>query len=186
MHRDSLFRAVVESLPIGALIADSHGRIIFANAAATGLLARGIYTRDAARLADHLRFRAARNGVERLVCGDDFLHGAFMNFGTITVVVLYTAAVDPQRLSTVLGESYGLTPQERRIAIALYQGQSLRLAARSLDIELSTARSHLKNIFMKTRTRRQSTLALLIASCAAAAATAQPVPLAGEDEALST
>ena len=177
---------MVECLPIGALIADGHGRIIFTNAAATALLARGIYTRDAARLTDYLRFRATRNGVERLVCGEDFLHGAFMNFGTATVVVLYTTAVDPQRLSAVLGESYGLTPQERRIAIALYQGQSLRLAARSMDIELSTARSHLKSVFTKTRTRRQSTLALLVASCAAAAATAQPLTLGTEDEALST
>src|SRR5688500_6370853 len=177
---------MVESLPIGALIADNHGRILFANAAATNLLGRGIFTRDAARLTDYLRFRARRSGVERLLCGDDFLHGAFMNFGTSTVVVLYTAAVDPERLSSVLGEAYGLTPQERRVAIALYQGQSLRLAARGLDIALSTARSHLKNVFAKTRTRRQSTLALLVASCAAAAATSPTLTANAEDEAAST
>lgn len=171
MDTDYPYRLVLECLAVGAVIADDHGHLVYANGAARSLLEKGLYTKDAARLTDHLRYRARRDGVERLTCGDGVVHAAFTTAGALTIVLIYWPPREPERLGAALGEVYGLTPQERRLAIAIYDGLSLAEAAKQIDIEVSTARTHLKNIFTKTRTRRQASLALLIASCAAAAST---------------
>ena len=173
MDTDYPYRLVLECLAVGAIIADHQGHLIYANSAARALLERGVYTKDAARLTDHLRYRARRDGVERMTCGDGFVHAAFSTTAALTIVLLYSPPRDPSRLGTALAEVYGLTPQERKLAIAIYDGLSLAEAAKLIDIEVSTARTHLKNIFTKTKTRRQASLALLIASCAAAAAMPQ-------------
>ncbi|HET7705440.1 MAG TPA: hypothetical protein VFM36_05095 [Thermoanaerobaculia bacterium] len=179
MDTDYPYRLVLECLAVGAIIADHHGHLVYANAAARNLLEKGVYTKDAARLTDHLRYRARRDGVERLTCGDGLVHAAFTTAGALTIVLIYSPPRDPERLGAALAEVYGLTPQERKLAIAIYDGLSLAEAAELIDIEVSTARTHLKNIFTKTRTRRQASLALLIASCAAAAST---VPLGATPE----
>lgn len=174
MDTDHPYRLVLECLAVGAVIADHHGHLVYANSAARNLLGKGVFTKDAARLTDHLRYRARRDGVERLTCGDGFVHAAFTTAGALTIVLIYSPPRDPERLGKALGEVYGLTPQERRLAIAIYDGLSLSEAAKLIGIEVSTARTHLKNIFTKTRTRRQASLALLIASCAAASSTNPP------------
>lgn len=173
MDTDYPYRLVLDCLAVGAIIADQHGHLIYANPAARTLLDRGVYTKDAARLTDHLRYRAKRDGVERLTCGNGFVHAAFSTTGALTIVLIYSPPRDPSRLGAALAEVYGLTPQERKLAIAIYDGLSLAEAAKLIDIEVSTARTHLKNIFTKTKTRRQASLALLLASCAAAAAIPQ-------------
>jgi DNA-binding CsgD family transcriptional regulator len=173
MDTDYPYRVVLECLAVGAIIADHQGHLIYANSAARCLLERGVYTKDAARLTDHLRYRARRDGVERMTCGDGFVHAAFTTTGALTIVLIYSPPRDPARLGAALAEVYGLTPQERKLAIAIYDGLSLAEAAKLIEIEVSTARTHLKNIFTKTKTRRQASLALLIASCAAAAAMPQ-------------
>jgi DNA-binding CsgD family transcriptional regulator len=61
-----------------------------------------------------------------------------------------------------LQSRFGLTPTEGRLALHLATGDSLRSAAARLDITYETARTHLKNIFVKTGTHRQSQLAILI------------------------
>lgn len=173
MDTDYPYRVVLEHLAIGAIIADHQGHLIYANSAARALLERGVYTKDAARLTDHLRYRARRDGVERMSSGDSFVHAAFTTTGSLTIVLIYSPPRDPARLGAALAEVYRLTPQERKLAIAIYDGLSLAEAAKVIDIEVSTARTHLKNIFTKTKTRRQASLALLIASCAAASAVPQ-------------
>jgi len=53
---------------------------------------------------------------------------------------------------------YGLTATEARIAGEVAGGLSLKEIATRLDVSYETIRNHLKKIFMKTRTNRQSEL----------------------------
>lgn len=53
---------------------------------------------------------------------------------------------------------YGLTPAEARLASSLVRGISPAQAAEALGLTINTVRTHLKRIFSKTETRRQSDL----------------------------
>lgn len=64
----------------------------------------------------------------------------------------------------ILNRLYSLSPAEARLALLLLQGKRLDEAARELHIAPSTVRSHLKRIFLKTGTNRQSDLIRLILS----------------------
>ena len=69
---------------------------------------------------------------------------------------------DPERrLETrpsVLRRLYGLTPAESALASRLLEGETLRTAADRLSITLNTAKTHLRHLFEKTGTNRQSEL----------------------------
>lgn len=62
----------------------------------------------------------------------------------------------------ILKETYGLTRSEAVVASMLVDGHSLEEIAEELGVELSTARSHLKRVFTKTDTHRQSDLVRLL------------------------
>jgi DNA-binding CsgD family transcriptional regulator len=66
--------------------------------------------------------------------------------------------------AALLRRLYGLTPTEARIAQMLSLGQSLEEIAGTLQIRAGTSRSHLKQVFQKTGTRRQGQLASLLNS----------------------
>jgi DNA-binding CsgD family transcriptional regulator/PAS domain-containing protein len=57
---------------------------------------------------------------------------------------------------------YGLSPSETRLACAIASGVSLTEAAHALKIKEQTARTYLKQIFLKTDTRRQADLVRLM------------------------
>jgi DNA-binding CsgD family transcriptional regulator len=57
---------------------------------------------------------------------------------------------------------FGLTPTEARLALHLVTGETLRSAAAKFSISYETARTHLKNIFNKTGTCRQTQLVVVI------------------------
>jgi DNA-binding CsgD family transcriptional regulator len=82
-----------------------------------------------------------------------------------SVVIFIT---DPDALQPAnpkhLAEIFGLTPAESRVADQLVQGKSLSDAADELHITSQTARTHLKRIFGKTNTNRQSELMRLLLS----------------------
>jgi DNA-binding CsgD family transcriptional regulator len=61
-----------------------------------------------------------------------------------------------------LHRHFGLTPSEARLVLHLISGEALRSAAAHLHITYETARTHLKNIFGKTGTCRQSELVIVI------------------------
>ena len=63
-----------------------------------------------------------------------------------------------------LAAMFALTPSESRLADRLIQDQSLAEAADALGITIQTARVHLKRIFGKTDTSRQSELMRLLLS----------------------
>jgi DNA-binding CsgD family transcriptional regulator len=79
-----------------------------------------------------------------------------------TVIFLCDTA---DRLSTdqeMLQQMYALTPTEARVASGMVRGQSLEEISEELGIEISTARSHLKRVFAKTDTHRQTDLVRLL------------------------
>lgn len=72
---------------------------------------------------------------------------------------------DPDRPATAqsaLQQAFGLTPRETHIAASLTMGQELNDIAAELAISRETARVHLRNIFAKTGTNRQSALVRLV------------------------
>jgi DNA-binding CsgD family transcriptional regulator/PAS domain-containing protein len=81
------------------------------------------------------------------------------------VAAVFISDYEREHLPTdaILRKFYGLTPAETRLAMLLLQHKSLEEAAESLHISLNTVRTHLKSLFEKTGTRRQSELLRLLA-----------------------
>lgn len=65
-----------------------------------------------------------------------------------------------------LSQLFGLTQAERRLALALFEGATLREAAAKLCISVNTASVQLSRIFEKTGVNRQSALMTLLARSA--------------------
>jgi len=68
-----------------------------------------------------------------------------------------------QTLADALGELFGLTKTEARLAAALHSSGDLTHTAQSLGMSADTARTHLKNVFDKTGAHSQSALVKTIA-----------------------
>jgi DNA-binding CsgD family transcriptional regulator len=64
----------------------------------------------------------------------------------------------PPNVEGYLRALFKLTRTEARVASAITSGARLASVAESLEILLSTARTHLHRIFEKTETRRQAEL----------------------------
>jgi DNA-binding CsgD family transcriptional regulator len=69
-------------------------------------------------------------------------------------------APNPEALTRL----YGLTRTEAQFAVALARGMSVEDAAEALAVAPSTARTHLKRIFLKTETNRQAQLVSVLLS----------------------
>jgi DNA-binding NarL/FixJ family response regulator len=61
-------------------------------------------------------------------------------------------------LEDVLNQVYNLTPAESRVMSQLLENPDVETAAEALHISISTVRTHLKHIYRKTDTNRQSSL----------------------------
>lgn len=72
------------------------------------------------------------------------------------------AVPDPEMLMRI----HGLTRAESRVAVLLLAGKPIKEAAAELHISENTARQHLKSMFAKTQTTRQSELVLLLSKTA--------------------
>ena len=68
------------------------------------------------------------------------------------------AIKEPPLLEDVLHQVYNLTPAESRVISKLLDNPDIESTANALHISVSTVRTHLKHIFRKTQTNRQSTL----------------------------
>jgi len=81
-------------------------------------------------------------------------------------VALFISNPEDSRPSNLqrLGAMFSLTPAESRLADKLLQGKGLAEAANLLGITVQTARVHLKRVFGKTFTCRQSELMRLLLS----------------------
>jgi len=89
---------------------------------------------------------------------------------TVAAVAIFIS--DPEYKSQtspeMLGQLYGLTPAESRLAMALADGQSLEDASNTLHISRNTARAHLRAIFAKTGVTQQTMLVSLLLKSVAA------------------
>ena len=65
---------------------------------------------------------------------------------------------DTPLLEDVLHQVYDLTPAESRVISKLLDNPDIESTAEALHISLSTVRTHLKHIYRKTKTNRQSAL----------------------------
>jgi DNA-binding CsgD family transcriptional regulator len=80
------------------------------------------------------------------------------------LVTVYDEETSAQVDESLLRKLYGLTRGEAALATILLKGKSIEEAAAELFISPHTARTHLKRIFMKTDTHRQTELVVRIFS----------------------
>lgn len=80
------------------------------------------------------------------------------------MILLTDLERQPLPTAALLKQVFGLTSAEARIAVELTSGLSLSEAAETCGITRETAKTHLKAIFFKTDTNRQSALVGLIRS----------------------
>jgi len=65
---------------------------------------------------------------------------------------------EPPVLEEILHQVYDLTPAESRVVSQLLDNPDIESSAETLHISVSTIRTHLKHIYRKTKTNRQSAL----------------------------
>lgn len=172
---------VLDMLGLGVLVFDVSRNVAYVNAAGRvaadvcGFNIRGRSLRPNARaLGERIdaALRQAVDGSPALVrCDYDggVLHWLFHPFGDRRFPVEERGVIALARMTRTsslvrfFSETYALTPAEHRVLCHLVARQgSVKSVAKSAGITVSTVRSHLKNLFQKTRTRRQSELLSLV------------------------
>ena len=74
------------------------------------------------------------------------------------VLYLFDASLERQVSHEILMRLYSLTKTEAKLVQLLVGGSTLDAAAKTLDISVNTARTHLKHVFHKTGINRQAEL----------------------------
>lgn len=77
-------------------------------------------------------------------------------------IFMQDLAATPLLLGKAFAKLYGLTPGELRVVLALAQGLGAKEAAETLGIGEPTIRTHLRHIFSKTSTTKQTELMSLL------------------------
>jgi DNA-binding CsgD family transcriptional regulator/PAS domain-containing protein len=183
---DRLASAALDQLRHGVVLLDRAHRVLHANRIAEALLRDGSQLRQrASRLtatdpAEHDRLEAALAALARpgappppplvlrrtptaprlVASAMPLLPGRTAPFGAApaTLLLLADPAADRPGAAAMLHGLYGLNATERRLALALIEGESLRDAAERAGVTYETARWNLKVLFQKTDTRRQTEL----------------------------
>jgi DNA-binding CsgD family transcriptional regulator len=83
----------------------------------------------------------------------------------VAIVTISDPEADDARCMRVLQRRFGLTAAEAAFAIEIGRGGGRHAAAARRGISLSTARTHLGNVFAKTGTHRQADLVRLLFEC---------------------
>lgn len=182
----------LDRMPVGVILVDGSARVVTMNKAACEIVKardglavaldglEAVCHREMLALRNLISAAAATTSGHRVKPGGTLLISRPSMARSFTVQVLPlkarsrvsglsrpAAAVfvsDPEARPAVTHMAclYHLTPAEEALALRLVQGQSLKEAAEELGITLNTARTHLKHIFLKTGTQRQSELMRLL------------------------
>jgi DNA-binding CsgD family transcriptional regulator len=185
---------VLDRLSVGVVLLDRRARILYANAAARALDSDEgpLRLRNAtvsARSPSHSQRLGALVRMALLgapegsmsvprasdgalltilvssVRGRDI--GRFADLGMPDAAVLLFI-VDPANRTGVplawIVDAYGLTPAEARVALAASSGLTIPETALHLGVSTNTLKTHLRKVFAKTGTSRQTELARLMAS----------------------
>ena len=177
-------RALLDRLDVAAFVLDATGRLARANAAGTALLDRGDGVERvgaglgcAAASADGALQRAiaeARAGRRRAALGGSDVVLAPRRGGRPLMMFVMglpdggaaVLARDPERqgphVEELLQRLFQLTPSEARVAVRLAAGEGPAEVAAVLGVTVDTVRTHLKRVFDKTATTRQSQVVRLV------------------------
>ncbi len=88
--------------------------------------------------------------------------GALTGVDLAVLVFIADPGTVPPSRARILQELYQLTPVESRLADLFLQGHELKQAAEELKLTYENTRFHLKQIFRKTKTTRQTELLRLL------------------------
>lgn len=188
-HRLSGLEAAIEQSGSRTLLLDRAGRVIFANSSGQEFLAsgRGLSAErgrlTAPNLTETLRLHSA---IEHLCSAGRcdlatpvlavkrrHLRPLMITLGVAGTdpddqnePTIVARIFDPEHDTSELIEPacrfYGLSPSETRLTRCIAEGHSLAEAAIAMGVREQTARSYLKQIFLKTETNRQAELAALM------------------------
>jgi DNA-binding CsgD family transcriptional regulator len=189
-HRLSKMEAALEMSGSRTFLLDRAGRLLFANSSGREFLAAGRGLGEdggrltASSLGETLRLGAA---IEYLYSADRCdksttpvlaikrrnmrplmitLSIADSDGGDdrdkVIVARLFDPETDPSELIAPACRYYQLSPSESRLALLITEGRSLAAAAKEMSVREHTARSYLKQIFLKTETNRQAELVALM------------------------
>lgn len=177
-------RRILDSMSVGALIADQSGQVQFANAAAEEILGEndGLTRRDN-------RIQAARsfetnNLLAAVREGQATGHGALLiarpsgKQSYAIVVTPLTASGDTKapralvfvsdlahrnnELAPRLSQLFGLSKAEARVAAGIAEGRRLTEIAQEFDVRMPTVRTQLRAVLKKVGATRQADLVRIV------------------------
>lgn len=190
----SLGSALLEAIPQAIFALDRNGRVLVTNDAAAQLMRcsdGGLRLIDGQLLASNDREQrelnyligtagelnvGAAGGWTKLSRPNDMTSYAVLvapvrspepipGLGEVKVlVIVHDPSRRPAADPAVLTSLYALTETEARLASAISVGHSVQSAAACLSMQVATARSHLKSIFLKLGVSRQQDLVSLVTS----------------------
>lgn len=82
--------------------------------------------------------------------------------GSLAMLVIHDPSEQTFLPEEIVSSLFGLTPSETHLLLALSNGQTLKQFGDRTGVTQNTARTHLKSLFAKTRTSRQSDLIRLM------------------------
>lgn len=186
MEVDSFAAAIVNRLRAAVVRLDETLHVTFANRAAYRLADdRDVFAivEGKLRFLEREAMEALRSFVRRaasspaelsetvLVAGGDqgrririWIWSSARDAGRELGLVILPDDYDTDALEAMLHQNYGLTPSEVRTAVGVLSHNGLAAAAEHAGVSIETVRFHLKRIFSKTGTSRQSELVRVIAN----------------------
>jgi DNA-binding CsgD family transcriptional regulator len=186
----------LDALKLGVVLTDADSRILHANRAAQEMIREGGTLRDgrgvlraentaasaemkeAIGLAARNESGLGRTGLAVRLSEDYELpvvaHVLPLASGEIrsrldpaaVAAVFINPAVEDERSAQTVAATFGLTRAETRVLSRVLAGMTVVEAAADLSVAMTTARTHLDNIFAKTGASRQSELLRLAAQIA--------------------
>jgi DNA-binding CsgD family transcriptional regulator len=88
------------------------------------------------------------------------------SYAAVAALFVHKAALDTPSPPEVIAKTFKLTPSELRVLLALVEVGGAPEVAEALGIAETTVKFHLKRLFEKTGTRRQTELVKLVAGFA--------------------
>jgi DNA-binding CsgD family transcriptional regulator len=177
----ALCAGALEVMPFALIIVDPSGRPLFVHRCAhavfadgdgitlapSGLVVGGVAAREAVRqgIASAIERRqrtsvvvprhSGRPGYVLAIAPID-LHARLT--GGVAAIIISDPDANPELDQAALRSAYGLTRAEAALVSILVRGRTLEEAADVLCVSLSTVKTHLQRVFLKTDTDRQAEL----------------------------
>lgn len=166
--------SIIDNIATAVVIVNAVGQIVRLNASADEMMRQGgivgarngrltVSTDDGQRL---LRTALSAESREPAIVplgtdGGGTLSAAILPMdrrASLFAVLLHVPAQLLPATGQILARTFGLTRRESSLVVLLLNGNTVESSAEQLGIGLATAKTHLNNIFEKTRTNRQAEL----------------------------